>query len=161
MPRLLAEWFRSGVVERIFIYSLVDDVKPYGLVRNNLEKRPAFFAVKHLLSALADPGEPFFPKAFPCTLSGGTADIHSLVLGKRNGEIDLLLWQEVPSWNIETKQELKPEPVRITVTFPRAVSGDIVIPGQKPEPGRPGGSFIAQNKIDISVPDEILIIRIK
>jgi hypothetical protein len=161
LPRLLTEWFRSGVVERIYIYSLVDDAKPYGLVRRNLEKRPAFFAVKHLLSALADPGKPFTPNAFPCTLTGGTADIHSLVLEKRNGETDLLLWQEVPSWNIDTMQELKPKPVRITLTFPRPVSGDIVIPGQKPEPGMPGNAFIEQSKIDVSVPDEILIVRLK
>lgn len=161
MPRLLAEWFRTGEVERIFIYSLVDDNKPYGLLRPDLSRRPAFHAVKHLLALLADPGPRSEVRPFPCTVEDGSETLHSLVLQKRGGEIDLLLWQDVSSWDLEAKKELNPPAQKVKLTFPRPVSGDIVRPGRAQQAGVPEGAFASRTEISVDVPDEIVVVRIK
>ena len=160
LPRLLTEWFRSGQVDRLFIYSLVDDVKPYGLLRNNLSKRPAFFAVKNLLGVLADPGPKSPVRPFPCQIKGGHETVHSLVLQKRSGQVDLLLWQEVPSWDRAAKKDLTPPAQTVTITFPRPVSGVILVPGSAPQRGSPRSAFVAQTTLSVAIPDEILLVRI-
>lgn len=160
MPRLLTEWFRSGKVERIFIYSLVDDVKPYGLLRHDLSKRPAFYAVKNLLGLLADPGPKHPVRPFPCEIKGADETVHSLVLQKRSGQVDLLLWQEVPSWDRGAQQDLHPSPQTVTISFPRAASGEILVPGSAPQCGTPRDSFVGQDTISVAVQDDVVLVRI-
>jgi hypothetical protein len=109
-PRLLLENFRRGV-KRTFLYNLIDDELSsdtgnyryhYGLLHydGTFSQKPAYPVIKNLISILADPGSSFAPGALSFNIgnqsgyTGQTADVHSLLLEKRNGQYYLALWVE-------------------------------------------------------------------
>lgn len=120
--RMYAEFFRRGIV-RTFKYELVNEGTSgrelvLGLLRNDLSEKPAFRAVKQLIGLLADPGPAFAVCALPYTVAGSTANVRQLLFQKRNGDFYLLLWQEVPSWDVDANVDLYPAAQTVTVGLP-------------------------------------------
>lgn len=58
-------------------------------------KKPEFAATRNLLHLLADPGPRFSTDPLQVTVTGGGADLQTLLLQKRNGTHYLLLWRDV------------------------------------------------------------------
>jgi hypothetical protein len=107
MPRLLLELFNRGVA-RTYLYELIDlyddpwqyyPEAHFGLLRSDGSEKPAYRAVRVLISTLTDPGGPFTPGALDYTLSGGTDGVHSSLLQKRDGTFFLALWLERSSYD--------------------------------------------------------------
>ncbi len=102
IPRTLLLAFQHGV-QRTMIYELLDEVSSpgYGLLRSDLTPKPAFTAVKNLLSILADPnGNPsFVPGSLAFTISGGDSTLKHVLFQKRDGSYWLVLWLEQSSWD--------------------------------------------------------------
>jgi hypothetical protein len=122
-PHIPLENFRRGVT-RTFLYDLVDEGTStdtdgshhFGLIQNNgtaFPIKPAYTSIKNLISILSDAGAAFTPGAMSFNLSGTTADVHTLLLQKRNGNYYLALWVE--STNQSASQA-------VTVTFDQAMS---------------------------------------
>jgi hypothetical protein len=80
---------------------LIDEVSSpgYGLMNGDLSPKPAFRALKNLLSTLSDSGGAFTPGALPYVISGGDSNLNHLLLQKSDGSYWLVLWLEEPSWN--------------------------------------------------------------
>jgi hypothetical protein len=127
-PRILLENVLAGT-ERVFIYELIDQTtetpgtdaqQHYGLCRADYTKKPAFTAVKNLLALLNDPGPAYTPAPLPLTVAPpiGDTTTRSLLVGKRDGSYELLLWRDVSVWNPTTATPITVTPISVTVAHP-------------------------------------------
>lgn len=122
-PRLLLEQFNYGIA-RTFLYELIN-VSPspnslynnFGLLRDDGSEKPAFVAVKNLIGLVEDPGSTFTPGSLDYFLGGNTADIHHTLLQKRDGRFYLILWKEVSSFNVDTKQKINVSSQKVSLTL--------------------------------------------
>jgi hypothetical protein len=133
MPRLYLEYFRWGVA-RTFSYELLDEwpdpglderESDFGLLRNDLEPKPAFEALRNTIAILEDPGTPFAPAALDYALSEDGVEIsgpesprlHKALLQKRDGSYYLALWRTASVWDPATGEPLAApsEPLEVTV----------------------------------------------
>jgi hypothetical protein len=105
IPRMYLEYFRRGIA-RTFSYELLDEAAGsgdrednFGLLRNDLSEKPAFAALRNTIDILEDPGPGFDPGSLDYSLSGDVADIHHLLLQKRDGSFYVALWRAVDVWD--------------------------------------------------------------
>ena len=127
-PRLLLEQFNYGI-PRTFIYELINvSYDPnslynnFGLLRDDGSEKPAFVAVKNLIGLLKDPGSTFTPGSLDYVLGGSTANIHHTLLQKRDGRFYLILWKEVASFNVDTKQTINVSSQKVSLTLNTAIA---------------------------------------
>jgi hypothetical protein len=96
---LLLAWNRG--VRRTFIYELLDEFpgSGYGLLRHDLTEKPAFLALRNLLSILHD--SPMSAKAGSLRFSMKSTDpsLSHTLLQKADGSYDLILWLERNGYN--------------------------------------------------------------
>ena len=103
MSRLFFEQFNHGVV-RTYAYQFLDNeglglFDRFGIVQHDLTPKPAYTAIKSIISVLSDPGPRFTPTPMAYQLSGETSNIAHTLLQKRNGDYILAVWLEKSSWN--------------------------------------------------------------
>ncbi|MGP6190487.1 MAG: hypothetical protein ACLPSH_10510 [Vulcanimicrobiaceae bacterium] len=122
VPRMFAERWLAGE-PRTYLYQLADMPSDrrfgtYGLLHADGSPKPQFLALTSLLHLLADPGGPFgaVPQRF--TAVAQTPDLQQIVLQKRDGTYDVLLWREVESADPRTSAPLRISPVQATVSVP-------------------------------------------
>jgi Chitobiase/beta-hexosaminidase C-terminal domain len=99
-PRTVLLAFVKGI-KRTFVYELVDEFSTtgYGLLANDFSEKPAFTALKNLISILQDPGSKFTPESLNYNVSGNTNTMQQLLLQKRDGSYWLALWLEQSSYD--------------------------------------------------------------
>jgi len=126
IPRLLLEYFNRGIY-RTFIYEFIDEMpeasnpeRNFGLLHYDGSPKPAFTALKNLITLLNDPGVAFSPSSLDYTLQGNPQTIHHTLLQKRNGTFYLLLWQEVSSFDLEQRADISvpDQPITLTLNTP-------------------------------------------
>ena len=114
IPRLFLSFFNEGV-KRSYLYEFIDTnsdpslTQPgdhFGLLRNDGSEKPAYVAVKTLLSLLKDQGAPFSPGSLRVKLTGDTENVQQTLLQKRDGSFYLALWVEEPSWDRDARRNL-------------------------------------------------------
>jgi hypothetical protein len=106
VPRTLGERWLAGE-PRTYFYQFADmspgtDYNSMGLVTQTGTPKPQYYALKSLLTLLADPGMPFTTSPLHVSLSGNLTNLHHILLQKRDGTYYLIYWLEVPSWNPTT-----------------------------------------------------------
>ncbi|MBD2122623.1 hypothetical protein [Trichocoleus sp. FACHB-262] len=126
VPRLYLEYFNRGI-QRSFLYELINErqgttqEQNFGLLRNNGSAKPAFDSLKNLIALLKDPGSEFAPQALSYSLSGSSGPlspaVHHTLLQKRDGRFYLALWQEVSSFDLQTKLDVYVPQQTVTVTL--------------------------------------------
>lgn len=126
IPRLYLEYFNRGV-QRAFVYELINQ-RPdggqennFGLLRADGAPKPAFTAVKNLVALLQGSDANLQPQTLNYRFTGNLTDLHHTLLQKRDDTFELLLWQEVPSFDLQKKTDLQPPARQITVSFPTAL----------------------------------------
>jgi hypothetical protein len=99
-PRTLLVAYNKGI-RRTFLYELVDESADtgYGLLANDFTPKPAYTALKNLISTLQDPGAGFTPGSLNYSISGNTNTLNHLLLQKRDGSYWLVLWLEQSSYD--------------------------------------------------------------
>jgi hypothetical protein len=116
MPRLLLENFRQGIA-RTYLYELVDVTSDrnqeegfagFGLLRSDFTPKPAYAAVRNLISILSGPSGAFTPHELGYVLECVPAETRQVLLEKRNGNYFLALWNPVSAWDVETGREWVP-----------------------------------------------------
>lgn len=122
IPRLFLEYF-NRYIQRAFVYELIDE-RPapdqennFGLLRFDGSPKPAFTALKNLITLLQDPGPSFQPEPLTYQLGGNLTAVHHTVLQKRDRRFYLILWQEVPSYNTQTKTDLTVPEQAVTLSL--------------------------------------------
>ena len=89
---------------RTYFNVLVDDPKNVafgnlGLLHVNGTPKAQFVALGNLVRLLADPGTAPKPTRLSYSINGATSDVHHLLLARRDGTFDLLLYRETPCWD--------------------------------------------------------------
>lgn len=130
MPRVFLEQFRRGVA-RTYSYELLNqfpDAKlteresNWGLLRNDLSKKPAFDAVQNLISILKDSGSGSAPGSLDYSLEGNQESLRQLLLQKSDGSYYLALWRATSVWDAVKQITLDPGSSPISVKFNQPVS---------------------------------------
>jgi hypothetical protein len=162
--RTYLEYFRVGI-KRTFIHEFIDEhpnpkasEQNFGLLRNDWSPKPVFNGIKNLITILADPGPAFKTTPLDYDLTGDTADVHQLLLQKRDGSYYLVLWHAVPSYNTDAKIDTESEAAHVTLDFHSKVSAV-----QAYEPlawSTPGTAVDASSPLKLDVPDQPIVLSI-
>lgn len=164
IQRSLLELFNAGV-KRSFLYEFIDyyyapNDKEYnfGLLRNDGSEKPAFVALKNLIALLKNPGVDFTPGSLDYVLSGNTNNVHRLLLQKGDGKFYLILWQEVPSYDVNTKEafEVPRQLVKLTLNTPIALA-NIYMPTVGSQWNQ---QYTFPQQIEFEVPDEPVVVEL-
>ncbi len=124
MTRLFFEQFNGGVT-RSYSYELLDQggdavFANFGIVQTDLQPKPAYTAIKSLISELKDPGPHFSTTPRTFKLSGFNENVHHTLLEKRDGTYILAMWIEQPGWNTVDNRGgdvvIAPQTVTVTAT---------------------------------------------
>ncbi|HVX33034.1 MAG TPA: hypothetical protein VHA80_07825 [Solirubrobacterales bacterium] len=123
IPRIFLDYFQQGIA-RTFDYELVDEFPDpsgdereahFGLLRNDLSPKPAFTALKNLISIVGDSDESFTPGALNYSISGNTEKLHEVLLQKADGSFYLALWRSSSVWDPVKQVALSPPTMPVTV----------------------------------------------
>jgi hypothetical protein len=163
IPRLYLEYFNRGV-PRTFTYEFIDEESAidqennFGLLRYDGSPKPAFTSFKNLITLLNDPGADFPLKSLAYTLTGNVLNLHHTLLQKRNGKFYLILWQEVSSFDLETKRDIvvSAQPITINLKTPM-VAAAIYQPLLSIKPIQ---QWSNPQKLNLTVPDHPLIVEL-
>lgn len=118
LRELLNNW-NSGIVKTYlfeFLDDHADDECYLGIVNDSYAVKPAYTAIANLIATLADPGSTFSAGAMNYSLGGSLAHVNNVLLQKRTGIFELLLWQAVASVN-SSGSPLNVAPQTVTLTF--------------------------------------------
>ncbi len=176
MPRLFLEYFRLGI-PRTCSYELVDEWNQpdsseanYGLLRHNLSPKPAYTALKNLISLLNDPqGSKIIPRALNYNLSikappgyDRTEYVHDLLLQKRDGNFYLVLWHEISNGDISAipVREINPPPMPTQVNLSTPLSSATIYTLDDAGNLSNKAATIKNNKISLNVTDKATIIKL-
>jgi hypothetical protein len=147
---MLAEFFRRGFA-RTFKYELVNEGRPgsegvFGLLRNDLSEKPAFRAVKNLITILSDKGPNFEAGSLNYALDDHVDDIRQILFQKRNNDFYLMVWLELSSWDANVQKDLYPPAQEVLLTLFNNHNTSILP--------------INSNQVILSVTDKISIIKL-
>ncbi|TAH26152.1 MAG: T9SS C-terminal target domain-containing protein [Cytophagales bacterium] len=165
--RYYLEYWRLGVV-RTFKYELfdggtsnTDGEQKFGLIENDgITLKPAAIAVKDMISLLADPNPAavFTPTTLNFTVTNADSYTHYNLLQKSNGKFYLVIWNDAPSWNDNTKTEITNNDP-ITLTF-----NQTVVEAKLYMPCTNGTALVSTNtnptSLNITVPNHPMIYEI-
>lgn len=125
IPRIYLEHFLDGI-PRTTVYEFYDEpgglgFQDYGLVRLDNTPKPSYTVLKNLIGLLADPGSSFQPARLSYVIGGNVNQLHHVLLQKRNGTFELVLWLEVPSIDPHTRADITVPPQTVTVHLSNGV----------------------------------------
>ena len=165
-------YFNKGIV-RTFIHELVDEQgdsagnpaekhkgeSNFGLYNNDWSPKTAAPAIAHTIALLKDPGANFTLGSLDYTLTGNTTNLHHLLLQKRDGTFELVLWQGVSSYDTGVRADILVPNASVTLTLNTPVGG-----ARSYLPWSNGTTAtdltISNNTISLSVPDHPLIVEL-
>lgn len=167
IPRLLLESFNRNIT-RSYLYEFINesqggDQGSYGLLRYDGSAKPAFTAIKNMISLLKEPGANFTPGSLNYTLSGNTSGVDSTLLQKSNKEFYLILWQEARSWNNDSKKEISVGSRQIKINLETRINrAQVYVPKDSGSPilthNAPSGGRLQD--LTVSVSDHPLVIKL-
>ncbi|KJH72669.1 hypothetical protein [Aliterella atlantica] len=176
IPRLFLEYFRNGVT-RTCSYELVDEWSDrgnsegnYGILRNNLTPKPAYTALKNIISVLKDPqGARIVPRAVNYKLTfkappkyDRTEYVHDLLLQKRDGSFYLVLWHEISNGDRSRTpvREINPPPIPTQVNLVTPIRSATIYTLNDVGNMATKAAPIRNNRISLNVTDKATIIKL-
>jgi hypothetical protein len=166
MPRLFLEDFAHGI-PRSYLYEFLDEATDpglkdnqlhWGLIRANGTEKPAFTALKNLISELSDTAEPARLQQLPWALSYTNAQTHHLLVQKSDGEFDLIFWQEIPSYDPKRQVDIANAADNTFLTLGRqARSVTVYEPALQAQALH---TYTGVTQIPLAIPDHPLVVRI-
>ena len=107
MERLLFAYWLHGNINRVYPYEFIDETvvtsdpnnleNHYGLLDINGNPKPAFTALKNLISLFSDPGSTFSCGSLDWSMANVPAGFQHVLYQKRNGAYYLVVWNEITS----------------------------------------------------------------
>lgn len=165
IPRLFLEDFVHGI-PRTYYYEFFDE-KPnpalndeqlhWGLVRADGSPKPAFTALENLIEELHGSNQPRRPRPLAWKISAVPGSVHHLLLQDAEDRWYLILWNEVPSYDTRTRQELADTPIPATVDLSKRARVTIFEPGRQAAPMQRESEL---RTVRMTIPDQPLVLRI-
>ncbi len=176
IPRLFLEYFRLGM-PRTCSYEFVDEWNQpdnseanYGLLRHNLSPKPAYTALKNLISLLKDPaGSRIIPRSLNYNLAikaprnyERTEYVHDLLLQKRDGSFYLVLWHEISNGDISTVpvREINPPPMPTQINLSTPIRSATIYTLDDGGNLSNRSASIKNNQISLNVTDKATVIKL-
>jgi hypothetical protein len=168
LPRALLTAFGAGV-RRTFIYELLDE-KPdpglldpeqhFGLLRNDLSRKPAFTAIRTLVGAMrASPGRGS-RGPLPWRLRvPGEGDVERLTLTRRDGSEVIALWRPVSVWDSEAREPVEPSPLPVELSFRRGAQ-DLVV-WRPSVSGRPVLRRQNARRLELELEGDVVLVSVR
>jgi hypothetical protein len=126
--RTFLENFKGGIA-RTYAYELADE-KPepalrdpehhFGLLRSDFSPKPAFTALKNLLTIVGTDTRAPSLRPLRVTFSATVPDLRRLVLRKADGSYLVALWRLASVWDRDRRRPLAVDPLPVTVDLPDA-----------------------------------------
>lgn len=179
IPRHVAEYFNGGMKWTV-IYEFAagrpnktEDEDPeaaFGLLMPDGTPKPAYYALKSLIAQLgeskwdAGAGKWIRPpalvnRALAFALRGAPPSVHHTLLQRSDGSFQLLLWNEVPSFDLKRKTDIVNAPVPVTLVL-QDLPESVVVSSLGADNALISQSQAAK-EIELKVPDEVIIVTIK
>lgn len=160
-PRTLLLAYKNGSKET-FLYELLDEVSSpgYGMMNADLSPKPAFTAVKNLLSTLGDRGGAIKLGSLEYQLTGGDANLDHLLLEKSDGSYWLVLWLEKPSWDPVNAAPVHVTPEDITLELNGAYNATTAYQFDSSGNVNPVNLTMNTYYADLSISDQLTIVEI-
>jgi hypothetical protein len=171
LSRLYLEYFNRGI-KRTYIHQLMN-LKPnpeadkpnlnFGLLRSDGSRKPAFIAIRNMIDLLEEDIETSNSSAslnsLNYSLDGNINNVHHTLLQNKKGIFYLILWQEVPSFDLKNNIDLNVSSQEVTLTL----NTDIVqANGYEPLNSiRPIFKSKNPQKLLLKVPDHPLIVELR
>jgi hypothetical protein len=128
--RTYLQHFADGI-GRTYMYELMEESPDpgltnsedhFGLLRSDYSEKPAFVAIKNLLSIVGY-GAPVSSSPLQFSLSGDPAgDLQHLVLQRANGSYLVALWRTASIWDHTALKDITVIPEQISVGLPNATA---------------------------------------
>lgn len=170
VPRLFAEYFRLGVA-RTFLFELTDmpNVYNFGILSASYQPKPAYYAVKNMIAILQDSRwdsgsqtriapEEFYPGAVDFALTKSSPNIHHVLLQKADGRAYLLLWQEVPSYDLAARRDIDNPTAPVDIAFNVPIETGALY---KLDATTAKATYANAASLRIDVPDEVVVLEFK
>lgn len=169
LPRIFLEYFNRGIV-RTYNYELID-LKPnpsrdrpnwnYGLLNNDGSPKPAFIAIKNLITLLQESDQlnsDHELEALDYEAIGSTEEVHHTLLQKNDGRFYLILWQEVLSYQVGKEIDLQVPDRSIKLILNTPIKRANIY--QPLNSIQPISQYNNPKRLNIKVPDHPLIIEL-
>ncbi len=162
--RTLAERWLAGEPRTYFYqFADMDSGKGYdsmGFVTQAGSRKPQYYAMKSLLTLLADPGMPYTPSSLQYALVGDMTNVHHILMQKRDGTYYLMLWLEVPGWDPTTSTPISVAPRSLTLNLAKSPSVETKYAYDR-DWNLTGTAVIPSKTQVLTVTDSISIVRLQ
>ena len=177
VPRLFLENFNHGI-RRTYLYELIawradpegtNHEYHWGLLEYDGTEKPAFRALKNLIALVSGP--PTVQVDAPTQTSdaaanfryrledsGSLSQVHHTALRATDGSLVLLLWQEVPSYNIPEQRDIEVPTRTVRIRLDRAAPSSRLFDISSGI--QPIGQWSAVSTLEIQVPDHVVVLRV-
>ncbi len=179
LPRQVAEYFNAGLQWTVLYEFGVgrpkkaeqeDPEAAFGLLQPDGIPKPAYHALKDLIKALTEShwdaavqtwiragSSP--ARALTFALEGAPETVHHTLLQRADGSFQLLLWNEVPSFDLKARRDLTPPAAKVHLVL-KETAESIAILHLGPD-AAPAQQFQSVKELDVQVPDEVIVLNIK
>lgn len=166
IPRLFLEDFASGI-QRTYLYEFLDEAPDpelknnqlhWGLIRADGTEKPAFVSMRRLIAELHDKAEPASLTELSWSLTPSMKSAHHVLLEKSTGELDLIIWNELSSFDVKKQAEIVNPPSAAVLTL-RHKARRIVL-YEPVVQDAPIKVYENTASVPISIPDHPLVIEI-
>ncbi len=167
MPRIFLDYFQQGIA-RTFDYELVDEFEDpsgeqreahFGLLHHDLSPKPAFTALKNLISIVGEQNPSFTPGSLDYSVAGNQEQLHQVLLQKADGTFYLALWRASSVWDPEKQVPLSPPSMPVTVQLGQPIEAAAEYkPNASAEPiGEPA---VTGGALQVNVGPEVVILKL-
>jgi hypothetical protein len=134
--RTLLEQFKSGIA-RTYLYELIDehanaaDNQPqqhYGLLRSDFSPKPAFTALRNLLTLVGQGAPPTGLRPLKLDLGGAGNQVRNLVLQRKDGSYVVALWSLSSVWSTSARRAITATAHSVKLGLPAGSSASIARP---------------------------------
>lgn len=164
LPRLYLEQFNHGFV-RSYPYEFIDQHNdPYdlennfGMLHSDGSPKPAYTALKNLITLMRDDGAAFKTGSLSYSLNGYVDKLHHALFQKRDGTFYLALWVEAYNWEPDAKVEYNPPPQQVVLTVNSPVAAVAYCVPNDDTTWR--NVKVSYNSINLSVSDKVMLVRL-
>ncbi len=158
--------FQFGI-PRTYCYQLWDEGpnpnapgESFGFLRYDGSAKPAYVALRNVLTLLKDNGAPFAEGTLDIGMSGEIDGVRQVLLQKGDGHFYLALWIGKQSWEPNQRVEVDVPDQNVTLSLPSTISKAVVHALQSSGEMERREVTVQGNTVSLAVSDDVLFLEL-